>query len=307
MRTALNGGDETGRTAGPSSLPRPKPLPGLARTLVVLVALAALAPMLALVAVVALGRIDPAAGVLLVFLGLLGTIAAGHAAWRAGLRVDGLAERLCAAHDVSTPRGDPVARIEAVQAHIERRLVPPTPGRDTGRLDDPVTGLPGRLTLMRRGRDEITRCRRNLQPMAVALIALSIGGPTEEARPLGRQKRALRLTAEILQQSLRAYDVVGRWEHAVFLAILPEAEIEHAVAAIERVGELLDRVGSVRADDPLLSMHGGVAVLQPDDATLAEIAERAARAMARAQSGIGPRVQAAPGARHRPSHLIAIE
>lgn len=304
MATVVDGQGEAGRTAGAWS---GQPSAGLSRTLAVLAGLAALAPMLALCAVVVSGRVDPAAGALLVVLGLLGAVAAGHAAWRAGLRVDGLAERLCAAHDVDTLRGDPVARLEAVHAAIERRFAELSDGRDGGRLHDPVTGLPGRLTLMRRGRDEITRCRRNLQPMAVALIALSIGGPTEEARPLGRQKRALRLTAEILQQSLRAYDVVGRWEHAVFLAILPEAEIEHAVAAIERVGELLDRVGSVRADDPLLSMHGGVAVLQPDDATLAEIADRAARAMARAQSGIGPRVQAAPGARHRPSHLIAIE
>lgn len=280
---------------------------GLARRLVILTGLGAMAPLLGLGAVVTLGDVDTAAGLLLLALGMLGATAAGHAAWRAGHRVDALADRLVAAHGVSAARGDPVARIETVTASIERRMAERGRTDGGGRLDDPATGLPNRLILMRRARDEITRARRNHQPMAVALIALDIGAPSEDARHRGRQGRALRLTAEILLQALRAYDVVGRWDHAVFAAILPEAEIEHAVAAIERVGAALDRVGSVRADDPLLTMHAGVAVLQPDDATLAEIAERADRALARARSGVGPRVQAAPGARHRPSQLIALD
>jgi diguanylate cyclase (GGDEF)-like protein len=159
---------------------------------------------------------------------------------------------------------------------------------------------------MRRGRDEITRARRNQHPLAVALISIELGPDTESPAQRGAQGRALRVVAEITMQGLRAYDIVGRWERDVFIAIIPEAEIENAVVALERVRGMTQAAPSVRAAEALPPLHVGVAVLQPDDATIAEIAARAQRALERARSGTGAAVQAAPGPRQRPAHLTSV-
>jgi diguanylate cyclase (GGDEF)-like protein len=114
------------------------------------------------------------------------------------------------------------------------------------------------------------------------------------------------VVAEITMQGLRAYDIVGRWERDIFIAIIPEAEIENAVVALERVRGMTQAAPSVRAAEALPPLHVGVAVLQPDDATIAEIAARAQRALERARSGTGAAVQAAPGPRQRPAHLTSV-
>jgi diguanylate cyclase (GGDEF)-like protein len=226
--------------------------------------------------------------------------------WRMVRRVDSLAARLGADLPTGNSRRDPLARIDAAVAALERRIHAMEAHGDPARRDDPTTGLPNRQTAMRRARDEITRARRKDEPLAVALIALDIGPPSDDTLERGRQDRALRLTAELLMQGLRAYDVVGRWTHDLFVAILPEAEIEHAVSAVERVRQMAQDGNGIRRGEPLPALHGGVAVLQHDDATLTEIAERASRALDRARSGIGAAVQAAPGPRSRPARLAPV-
>lgn len=200
---------------------------------------------------------------------------------------------------------DDFSRIRRGLKGLEARLEAATRRADPARLEDPLTGLPNRLAVMRRTRDEIARARRKATPMAVALLALD-GFPAAE-KALGRleTERVLRLTAETLVQALRAYDLVGRWEGATFVAVLPEAEVENAVDAMRRVRERIadDRIGTV-AGAPI-GASAGVAVLQPDDATLADIAARAARALALAQAR-GRGVEAAPGPRTRPPRITSV-
>jgi diguanylate cyclase (GGDEF)-like protein len=156
---------------------------------------------------------------------------------------------------------------------------------------------------MRRGRDEITRARRKGEPLSAALL----GFRDPQAEDAGEGVDiALRHAAEALAQGLRAYDVIARWDGLDFIAILPEAEVEHAVAALRRIGEDLDRALRKRGYGPGFEFIGGVAVLQPDDATLADIAQRAEAAMARARSGFGPPIAAAPGPRTRPANLSSV-
>jgi diguanylate cyclase (GGDEF)-like protein len=186
---------------------------------------------------------------------------------------------------------------------LEARLERVARRADPARLEDPLTGLPNRLAAMRRARDEISRARRKAMPLAVALVAVD---GAEGADPAALE-RLLRITAEVLVQSLRAYDIVGRWEGAGFVAVMPEAEIENAAEAIRRVR---DRLGEERAlalvpGGPAPSLSAGLAVLQPDDATLADIVDRAATALKRAQAR-GGAVEAAPGPRYRPGRITTV-
>lgn len=197
---------------------------------------------------------------------------------------------------------DDLRRIALGLQGLEGRLEAAARRADPARLEDPLTGLPNRLSAMRRARDEISRARRKSMPLSVALVSLD-GAETADA---ALADRGLRMTAEILVQSLRAYDLVGRWHRSIFIAVMPEAEIEHAAEAIRRVR---DRV----VDDRVLEIEGrpatvsaGLAVLQPDDATLADIADRAMAALRKAEGRGGGAVEAAPGPRFRPGRLTTV-
>jgi diguanylate cyclase (GGDEF)-like protein len=226
--------------------------------------------------------------------------------WQQASRIDRLVNRLSAEAGIAAGSRDAAGTIEAAFAAAERRLAAAMRQGDPARRDDPDTGLHSRQTAMRRGRDEITRARRNHHPLAVAVFSLDIGPPSDDPRIRGQQERALRLAAEMAMQGLRAYDTVARWGHDLFLAIIPEAEVENAVTAVERLRSMLADAPAIRAGEVPPAVHGGVAVLQPDDATIAEIAARAERALGRARSGIGAAVQAAPGPRQRPASLTSV-
>jgi diguanylate cyclase (GGDEF)-like protein len=198
---------------------------------------------------------------------------------------------------------DAVERIARGVEALSRRLEAATRRGDPTRLDDPLTGLPNRLAAMRRGRDEITRARRKGEPLAAALLTFRDPADAESGEGLDI---ALRCAAEQLAQGLRAYDVIARWDGPQFVAILPEAEVEHAVAALRRIGEDLEVLLRRRGYGDGFEMIGGVAVLQPDDATLADIAARAEAALTRARAGSGQPIAAAPGPRTRPANLSSV-
>lgn len=274
----------------------------LSRRLPVVVALVCAGPSLALgLALATMGDARTAAWLL--FSGLCG--AAGGAALTAlALRpLERLADSV-APHGAGTAGHDEVGRIADAVAVLIRRLDAATRRGDPARLDDPLTGLPNRLSVMRRGRDEITRARRKGAGLSLALFAVD-ATDLERLGPV-EGDRTLRICGEILTQSLRAYDVVGRWEGAVFVALMPEAEVENAVEAMQRVRAQLAASKPSAMIGRALACHAGVAVLQPDDATLADIAARAAAALDRARAGPGAPVQAAPGPRTKPATLTSV-
>ena len=246
-------------------------------------------------------------------LALLSTAAlgvlAGAAAVRALLRpVEHMGETLApyAAGRAGAAAGevDAVTRIACGFAELSRRLDAATRRGDPARLDDPLTGLPNRLAVMRRGRDEITRARRKGDGLSVAVIALVESG--EGSAPISGED-ALRIAAEALVQSLRAYDVLGRWDGPRFVAMLPEAEIEHAVSALRRAEADAAHALDAQGVPGRHALKAGVAVLQPDDATLADVATRAELALERALAGHGGGDVAAPGPRSRPARLTSVE
>jgi diguanylate cyclase (GGDEF)-like protein len=234
---------------------------------------------------------------------LVGAFAA-QAVWR---RFGVVARLAQASAPFANPRNralfshDETARLAAGLAGLTETLDETRRRADPARLEDPLTGVPNRLAATRRARDEISRARRASRPLSAALIELSCEGADSETRA-----RLIRIAAEMLSQSLRAYDQIGRWRDDVFVTVMPEAEIEHAVAAAQRFRDRVLADPAMRPDGVETVVRAGVAVLQPDDATLLDIAERADRALDRARErGVG-RVEAAPGPRSRPGRLVTV-
>lgn len=221
---------------------------------------------------------------------------------RLGAALRGFAEGRGAA-----PSADdaPTTIARGVEA-LSKRLDAAMRRADPTRLEDPLTGLPNRLAAMRRGRDEIIRARRAGQPLSVAMLSFRDAGAGETPDATARRDLALRLVSESLTQSLRAYDVVARWEGLRFAALMPEAEIEHAVSAVRRARDDARALLSAQGFGEAYDLAAGLAVLQPDDATLADMAARAGLALERALSGAGDGVQAAPGPRTRPARLTSV-
>jgi two-component system chemotaxis response regulator CheY len=197
---------------------------------------------------------------------------------------------------------DDLRRIALGMQGLEARLEAAARRADPARLEDPLTGLPNRLAVMRRARDEISRARRKSMPLAVALIAVE----RDPALDPADADRRLRVVAEVLVQTLRAYDIVGRWDADCFVAVMPEAEIEHAADAVRRARDRAADERALRLTGGALTLSAGLAVLQPDDATLADIAGRAGAALVKARARAGGAVEAAPGPRFKPGRLTSV-
>jgi diguanylate cyclase (GGDEF)-like protein len=197
---------------------------------------------------------------------------------------------------------DDLRRIALGMQGLEARLEAAARRADPARLEDPLTGLPNRLAAMRRARDEISRARRKSMPLAVALIAVERDPALEPADA----DRRLRVVAEVLVQTLRAYDIVGRWDADSFVAVMPEAEIEHAADAVRRARNRAADERALTLTGAAVTLSAGLAVLQPDDATLADIAGRAEAALVKARTRGGGAVEAAPGPRFKPGRLTSV-
>jgi diguanylate cyclase (GGDEF)-like protein len=285
---------------------RPRPRAGLRARALAAAALAALAPSAALVAALGAAGASPVLWAALLALAAVG--AALPLLWLA--RQFAPLEALAAAFDrFAAPGGgrppglDELARIAAGVEALERRLEAATRLGDPARLDDPLTGLPNRLAVMRRARDEITRARRKAAALSVALVEIRRFDDIVAGCGRDQADLAVRLAAEQAVQALRAYDVVGRWEGASLVLLMPEAEIEHAVGAVRRIRDMIEEARIAVLDGAPASVIAGVAVLQPDDATLVDIVARAARALERARAGVGGGIEPAPGPRSRPGTI----
>lgn len=270
--------------------------------------LAALAPFAALMA--ALVALDAPASLALSLsaLALVGALTGALMARRAAKPV----ERLAARVDARVWGGDPpegrhaLGRLEHGVSLLLERLEEREIAASPARLDDPLTGLANRVGLMRGGRDEIARARRSGAPLSLALIEIAdFESYAAEQGPLAAEI-ALRRAAEAIAPALRAYDSLGRWDATSFAALLPDAEIEYAMAALRRIRAAVEGARIGEREGAPLSIVAGVGVLHPEDATLAEIAQRAGRALSRARRGQGDGVEAAPGHRTKPARLSPV-
>lgn len=100
---------------------------------------------------------------------------------------------------------------------------------------DPLTGLPNHVTAVHTLRALIER----LTPFSVALCNIDRLGAYNESHGRDIGDVALRLTSQVLRDSLRPDDIVCRMDGDTFLVVFPNCPTLHASAAMERVREAL--------------------------------------------------------------------
>ncbi len=106
--------------------------------------------------------------------------------------------------------------------------------RELSRVDG-LTGIANRRHLDEQLRSLCSAAQRHATPIAVALFDLDHFKSVNDryGHPAGDE--ALRCAAGVLRQGLRVEDVVGRWGGEEFLAVLPQTDLDGAVAISERL------------------------------------------------------------------------
>jgi diguanylate cyclase (GGDEF)-like protein len=120
------------------------------------------------------------------------------------------------------------ARIGTVRAFEKTQLQASTDG---------LTGLINRRTL----EGHLRALFRDGQPFALAIADLDHFKQLNDARGHEAGDRALRVFAQVAQQTLRDDDMIARWGGEEFMIALPGLDQHQAVAVLERIRDSLTR------------------------------------------------------------------
>jgi two-component system, cell cycle response regulator len=139
-------------------------------------------------------------------------------------------------------------------------------------MQDSLTGLFNRRAIHSRALAELNRAARGALSPLLSVILLDIDHFKTINDTYGHEAgdRTLQLTAEMLSQHLRSYDVVGRWGGEEFLMLLPGASAAEAAAAAERIRVALAQTAlPVLGSQVRLSASLGVATLDAETTLIA--------------------------------------
>jgi diguanylate cyclase (GGDEF)-like protein len=155
---------------------------------------------------------------------------------------------------------------------------------------DPLTQLYNRRHLLARIEAELARVRRG-HPMALLMIDLDRFKRVNDERGHLAGDELLTKMADALGAATRATDVAGRYGGDEFLVLLPDADIDSARVAAER---LLKEIRTVGSDGELsVTASVGLAVASRSD-NLTDLLRRADEAAYRAKQAGGDRLELAP-------------
>ncbi len=134
---------------------------------------------------------------------------------------------------------------------------------------------------------EVERSRRYQRPLSVAIFDIDYFKKINDAfgHPFGDQ--VLKELARYLMKSSRNIDIVGRYGGEEFIAILPETSAEFALTYCERLRQDVEtKLGSRESKEcihPGLTISGGMTTCDSRDDSVAQIIERADKALYRAK------------------------
>lgn len=147
---------------------------------------------------------------------------------------------------------------------------------------DELTGIPNRRTFFHRGSAEISRAERHGSALSLVMLDIDHFKKINDTYGHGDGDLVLKDLSETVSGELREYDLFGRVGGEEFSIILPSTGLSEAVGIAERIRLRLAerRVGP--AGIPYTASFG-VAALQTNEETIAELMKRADKALYRAK------------------------
>jgi diguanylate cyclase (GGDEF)-like protein len=127
---------------------------------------------------------------------------------------------------------------------------------------DPLTGLANRRGCEQALAAELSRARREKQPLSCVLLDVDRFKRINDT--IGHQTgdNLLCQISAILRRSIRAYDIVARWGGEEFLLVLPGATVGAAGALAERIRLEIERMPTPISEG--ITVSGGVAEFDRD-------------------------------------------
>jgi diguanylate cyclase (GGDEF)-like protein len=156
-------------------------------------------------------------------------------------------------------------------------------------ITDPLTRIYNRGYLMRRGEEEFERVRRStlVQGHAFSCIMLDLDHfkRVNDTKGHVAGDSVLKGVAERMRNSVRPYDVVGRYGGEEFMVLLPDTTIEQSLIVANRICESVRNAPFEAEGDFLpITVSVGVAEAGIDDRTLNEMIKRADAGLYKAKS-----------------------
>lgn len=108
-------------------------------------------------------------------------------------------------------------------------------------LIDDLTELKNRRAIYQIGRQEIGRANRDESPLSVLFLDIDKFKNINDTYGHLAGDEALRLTAHLLQENIREYDMAGRWAGDEFIVLLPNTNAEEATDLGARVLQAFNR------------------------------------------------------------------
>lgn len=158
-------------------------------------------------------------------------------------------------------------------------------------LTDELTGLNNRRQVMARLTEEFQRAVRREETLSIVSLDIDHFKRINDTHghPVG--DIVLKQVAQRLQASVRPYDTVGRVGGEEFIIIAPDTDSEEVKRLAERILQFIRQAPvTVESKKIPFSASAGIAVLQPDDATIDDILRRADRHLYEAKAAGRDRV-----------------
>src|SRR5579864_7967828 len=158
---------------------------------------------------------------------------------------------------------------------------------------DPITGLYNELYLRALLAHTMYLAHRRRVPVALLCVGPDWPADAREGFDPTLSDAALQAVARALKETLRASDVIARFDNGTLVAILPAADTNSVPAIAEAVRNAIAEAGLISATPIPLTVSLGVASY-PEYAEHAELLRAAATALAVARAKGGNRVVIAP-------------
>jgi two-component system chemotaxis response regulator CheY len=164
-------------------------------------------------------------------------------------------------------------------------------------LIDDLTELMNRRAIYQVGRQEISRARRDASPLSVLFLDLDKFKNINDTYGHLAGDEALKLTAHLLQDNIREYDLVGRWAGDEFVALLPDTNKEQAAELGGRVLRAFNREAMLLKNGSKIILNASIGLFtwmpgEVDMADLDALVRLADEAMYKAKQSGGNRTLA---------------
>lgn len=148
-------------------------------------------------------------------------------------------------------------------------------------LSDSLTSIGNRRYFEARGVEEIQRARRHLQPLSLCLMDLDHFKLVNDTYGHSVGDGVLRDIIHVINDALRAEDILARTGGEEFAVLLPHADLKSAAVVAERVRQAVRNATFVteRGEHVLLTLSIGVASVDFDSDTIDQAMEEADAAM----------------------------